>query len=91
MKEDIDTSTSKITELEEKLGKLYFLIYPEDETEVLRLRTQKKPLLCHIPFRACHVWSKSKNGISYCLKCGKVDFYVGVTGVLRYHREKEES
>jgi len=72
------------------LEKIHFLMYPEDEKEVLRLRTQKKPLLCHPPFRACHNWSKSKNGISYCLKCGKVDFYVGLTGMLRYHKEKEE-
>jgi len=72
------------------LEKIHFLMYPEDKDEVLKLRSQKKPLLCHIPLRTCHVWSNSRNGISYCVKCGRVDFYVGLTGIIRYMEEREE-
>lgn len=61
---------------------------PEDEKEVLRLREQKKPLLCHVPLFAFHDWSENKNGIRYCLKCGKVDFYFGITGIIRHLEEK---
>lgn len=72
------------------LEKIHFLMYPDDEKEVLRLRAQKKPLLCRVPLWTFHNWSKSKNGISYCLNCGKVDFYVGITGIIRHMEEKGE-
>jgi len=72
------------------LEKIHFLMHPEDEKEVLRLRAQKKPLLCWIPLRIAHDWARSKNGISYCKKCGRVDFYVGITGALRKMEEDGE-
>jgi hypothetical protein len=70
------------------LEKIHFLMYPEDTQEVMRLRAQKKPLLCRIPLMSFHNWSPSKNGISYCLNCGRVNFYVGITGLARYMEEK---
>lgn len=69
------------------LEKIHFLLYPEDEKEVQNIRAQKKPLACHIPLRTAHDWSPNKNGIRYCLKCGKVDFYFGITGMLRKFEE----
>ena len=53
-------------------------MYPEDEKEVLKLRAQKKPVACYLPFKVAHTWSPNKNGIRYCFKCGKVDFYFGM-------------
>lgn len=70
------------------LEKIHFLMHPEDEKEVLKLQAQKKPLACYIPLSGFHCWSMNKNGIRYCLKCGKVDFYFGLTGLIRYHEEK---
>jgi hypothetical protein len=70
------------------LEKIHFLLYPGDEKEVLKLRAQKKPLACYIPLSNFHDWSVNKNGIRYCLKCGKVDFYFGLTGALRKMEEE---
>lgn len=61
----------------------YFAQDPELEKTVMKLRAQKKPLTCYLPFKAAHTWSSNKNGIRYCLKCGKVDFYFGITGMVR--------
>ena len=72
------------------LEKIHFLMYPDDEKEVLKLRAQKKPLACYLPFKVAHTWSPNKNGIRYCLKCGKVDFYFGITGMLRKFRENKQ-
>jgi hypothetical protein len=71
------------------IEKIHFLMYPEDAQTVLKLREQKKHILCRIPLFAFHDWSQNKNGIRYCLKCGKVDFYFGITGLYRYYEEKE--
>jgi hypothetical protein len=69
------------------IEKINFLMYPEDAQEVLRLRAQKKPILCYIPLFAFHDWSENENGIRYCLKCGRVDFYFGLTGAIRRMEE----
>jgi len=61
----------------------YYAMYPELEETVIKLRAQKKPLTCYLPFKAAHTWSPSKNNIRYCLKCGKVDFYYNIKGMLR--------
>lgn len=62
---------------------IHFLMYPNDEKDVLKLRAQKKPWRCYLPFKIAHEWSPNKNGIRYCLKCGKVDFCFGITGMIR--------
>lgn len=71
------------------LEKIHYIMHPEDEKEVLKLRAQKKPLACYIPLSSFHKWSQNKNGIRYCLKCGKVDFYFGLTGVIRKFMENK--
>ena len=58
---------------------IHFLMYPDDAKEVLKLREQKKPLACYIPLFAFHDWGVNKNGLRYCLKCGRVNFYFGIT------------
>jgi hypothetical protein len=69
---------------------IHFLVYPEDENEVLKLRAQKKPFACYLPFKVAHTWSPNKNGIRYCSKCGKVDFYFGITGMIRKFMENKQ-
>ncbi len=69
------------------LEKIHFLMHPEDAETVLKLRQQKKPLLCKLPFMIFHDWGENHNGIRYCQKCGKVDFYFGITGMLRKMEE----
>ncbi len=75
------------------LEKIHFLMYPEDAEKVLALRQQKKPSLCRIPhpLGGFHDWSENYNGIRYCQKCGKVDFYFGLTGMLRKLEEREDA
>jgi hypothetical protein len=64
------------------LEKIHFLLYPEDEKKILKHRSQKKPVLCRIPLTGFHKWSENKNGIRYCLKCGKIDFNFMITRIL---------
>ena len=47
-----------------------------------------KPITCILGF---HKWGKNENGIRTCQKCGKLDKYFGLTGMLRYHREKNDT
>lgn len=57
---------------------------PQEKAQtILQLQAQKKPLFCHLPLFMAHNWSSNENGIRYCLKCGRVDFYFGLTGVIR--------
>jgi len=71
------------------LEEIHYSVYPGDKKIILDLKKQEKPILCKL--RLSHDWSKNHNGIRYCKKCGRVDFYFGITGIIRKMKEKNKA